>query len=124
MLGIGQDASAGRLRAAYARLVRTFHPDALRGPGLGDVEPQREAVCLRAGEAYEVLRNDEARAAFDNNLKLWRRRCRPLRLRRPHPFRLAASAGLPSAPAPPCSGERARRAGAPAEAGLLGRTGA
>jgi hypothetical protein len=74
VLAIGQGASADDVRAAYARLMRTFHPDALRGPGLADVEPQREAVCLRAGEAYEVLRNDETRAAYDNNLKLWRRK--------------------------------------------------
>jgi len=54
--------------------MRTFHPDAVRAPELADVEEERQAVCLRAGEAYEVLKDEQMRAAYDNNLKLWRRK--------------------------------------------------
>ena len=102
VLGIGQDASAADVRAAYARLMRTFHPDALRGPGLADVDEQREAVCLRAGDAYEVLRNEEARAAYDNNLKLWRRKVPAAPPAPPAPAPRSASTS-PAAPPPPPS---------------------
>jgi hypothetical protein len=112
VLGIGQDASAAAVRAAYARLMRTFHPDALRGPGLGDVDEQREAVCLRAGDAYEVLRNEEARAAYDNNLKLWRRKVPAAPPPPPAPAPRPASAS-PAAPPPPPS---ASAPGSPAAA--------
>jgi curved DNA-binding protein CbpA len=93
VLGIGQDAAEADVRAAYARLMRTYHPDALCSPELADVEPQRAAVCLRAGEAYEVLRNATARAAYDNNLKLWRRK-----VPTPPPPPATASAASPPTP--------------------------
>ena len=109
VLGIGQDASGAEVRGAYARLMRTFHPDALRGPGLDDVEAQREAVCLRAGEAYEVLRNDEARAAYDNNLKLWRRK-----VPAPPPLPPAPASAPPPAAVPSAASPSPSRASAPA----------
>ena len=112
VLGIGQDASGAEVRGAYARLMRTFHPDALRGPGLDDVEAQREAVCLRAGEAYEVLRNDEARAAYDNNLKLWRRKVPAPPPLPPAPASAPPPAAVSSAASP--SPSRASATAAPA----------
>jgi tetratricopeptide (TPR) repeat protein len=112
VLGVGQDAREADIRAAYARLMKTFHPDAARAPGLADVEEQRQAVCLRAGEAYDVLRHREARAAYDNNLKLWKRT-----VPAPPPPASGATAGSPSTPDTVTASAPSRSAAAAAPAG-------
>ncbi len=73
VLGVSPQAPDSEIRAAYARLMRTFHPDAARGPELHDVEVQRHEVCLRLGQAFEELKSPRLRAAYDDRLKLWRR---------------------------------------------------
>ena len=73
VLGVSSQASDSEIRVAYARLMRTFHPDAARGPELHDVEVQRHEVCLRLGQAFEELKSPRLRAAYDDRLKLWRR---------------------------------------------------
>ena len=69
LLGVSPRASAVELRAAYALLARTLHPDACRDPALADLNEQREAVFLRVCQAYETLRDPEARTVYERDFR-------------------------------------------------------
>ena len=58
IMGVGRDASADDIKRAYRRLARKFHPDVSK-------EKDAEARFKEVGEAYEVLRDPEKRAAYD-----------------------------------------------------------
>ncbi len=77
VLGIGREASDAEVRQAHARLVRALHPDACRDPQLADLQAQREAVFVRVGQAFEILRDSRSRAHYDNHLRLWKPRPTP-----------------------------------------------
>lgn len=57
-MGVGRDASADDIKRAYRRLARKYHPDVSK-------EKDAEARFKEVGEAYEVLRDPEKRAAYD-----------------------------------------------------------
>ena len=59
VLGVERDASPETIKRAYQRLARKFHPDV-------SSEPDAEARFKEVGEAYEVLRDKEKRATYDN----------------------------------------------------------
>jgi curved DNA-binding protein len=63
-LGVPRDASADDIKHAYRRLARKFHPDLNKGP-------EAEASFKELGEAYEVLKDPEKRAAYDDVGKRW-----------------------------------------------------
>jgi curved DNA-binding protein len=63
-LGVARDASADDIKHAYRRLARKFHPDLNKGP-------EAEAQFKEVGEAYEVLKDPEKRAAYDDVGKRW-----------------------------------------------------
>ena len=58
-LGVGPDATAAEIKAAYRRLARASHPD--RHPG--DMAAERR--FKRIARAYEVLADPRRRAAYD-----------------------------------------------------------
>ena len=58
IMGVGRDASADDIKRAYRRLARKYHPDVSK-------EKDAEARFKEIGEAYEVLRDPEKRAAYD-----------------------------------------------------------
>ena len=58
VMGLGRDASAEDIKRAYRRLARKYHPDVSK-------EPNAEERFKEVGEAYEVLRDPEKRAAYD-----------------------------------------------------------
>jgi curved DNA-binding protein len=58
VMGVGRDASADDIKRAYRRLARKFHPDVSK-------EPNAEERFKEIGEAYEVLRDPDKRAAYD-----------------------------------------------------------
>ena len=58
-LGVARDASADDLKKAYRKLAMQFHPD--RNPG----DKQAEARFKEINEAYDVLKDDQKRAAYD-----------------------------------------------------------
>ncbi len=58
IMGVARDASADDIKRAYRRLARKFHPDVSK-------EKDAEARFKEIGEAYEVLRDPEKRAAYD-----------------------------------------------------------
>src|SRR2546430_14981770 len=58
VLGVERAATADQIKAAYRRLARKFHPDVSK-------EPNAEARFKEMQEAYEVLKDPEKRAAYD-----------------------------------------------------------
>src|SRR4030042_719276 len=59
ILGVNRNASEDDLKSAYRKLALKFHPD--RNPG----DKQAEEQFKEAAEAYEVLRDREKRALYD-----------------------------------------------------------
>ncbi len=59
LLEVGRDADAAAVKSAYRKLAMKFHPD--RNPGDGEAEAKFKAI----GEAYEVLKDPQKRAAYD-----------------------------------------------------------
>lgn len=64
-LGVERDAAAEDIKRAYRRLARKYHPDVSK-------ESDAEARFKELGEAYEVLKNPEKRAAYDALGNQWK----------------------------------------------------
>jgi curved DNA-binding protein len=64
-LGIKRDASQDQVKQAYRRLARKFHPDVNKSASA-------EAKFKDIGEAYEVLKDPEKRAAYDKFGANWK----------------------------------------------------
>ena len=95
LLGVTPQVSAAELRAAYALLARALHPDACGDPALADLNDQREVVFFRVCQAYETLRDPQARTAYERDFR--RRRSGP-----PAPPLLVRAASVASrGPRPP-----------------------
>ncbi len=58
IMGVKRDASQDEIKRAYRKLARRYHPDVSK-------EPDAEARFKEMGEAYEVLKDPEKRAAYD-----------------------------------------------------------
>jgi molecular chaperone DnaJ len=58
-LGVAKDASGEDLKRAYRKLAMQFHPD--RNPG----DVQAEAKFKELNEAYDILKDDQKRGAYD-----------------------------------------------------------
>ena len=65
IMGVERDASADEIKRAYRKLARKYHPDV-------SSEPDAEARFQELQEAYEVLKDPEKRAAYDNLGREWR----------------------------------------------------
>jgi curved DNA-binding protein len=64
-LGVSRTASADDIKKAYRRLARKFHPDVSK-------EKDAEAKFKQVQEAYEVLKDPEKRAAYDQLGSNWK----------------------------------------------------
>jgi tetratricopeptide (TPR) repeat protein len=69
VLGVSTSAGDAQVKEAYFRLAKRFHPDTHHDPHLSDLRNKIEAVFIRLGLAYEVLRNAKARAGYEADLK-------------------------------------------------------
>jgi len=68
VLAVERSATEVQVKEAYFRLARRFHPDVHHGASLGDLRDKLEAVFIRLGEAYEVLRSQKTRSAYELRL--------------------------------------------------------
>jgi len=64
-LGLNRDASQDEIRKAYREMARKYHPDVSK-------EANAEARFKEVGEAYEVLKDAEKRAAYDKLGANWK----------------------------------------------------
>lgn len=65
VLGVERGASQDDVKRAYRRLARKYHPDVSK-------EPDAEARFKEVREAYEVLKDPEKRAAYDQFGENWK----------------------------------------------------
>jgi curved DNA-binding protein len=65
ILGVERGATQDEIKRAYRKQARSFHPDVNK-------EPDAEAKFKDAGEAYEVLKDPEKRAAYNELGANWK----------------------------------------------------
>jgi len=65
VMGVKRDATQDEIKRAYRKLARKYHPDVSK-------EADAEEKFKRLGEAYEVLKDPEKRAAYDQLGKNWK----------------------------------------------------
>jgi len=68
VLGIPRASSEAQVKEAYFQLARKYHPDTHHDPAMDDLGEKLEAVFIRLGQAYEVLRNPRTRASYESDL--------------------------------------------------------
>jgi len=64
-MGVARDATQDEIKRSYRKLARKYHPDVSK-------EADAEARFKEVGEAYEVLKDPEKRAAYDQLGKQWK----------------------------------------------------
>src|ERR1700730_8956888 len=65
ILGVARTATADEIKKSYRRLARKFHPDVSK-------EKDAEAKFKEVQESYEVLKDPEKRAAYDQLGSEWK----------------------------------------------------
>ena len=65
IMGVARDATQQEIKLAYRKLGRKYHPDVSK-------ETDAEAQFKLIGEAYEVLKDPEKRAAYDQLGREWK----------------------------------------------------
>jgi tetratricopeptide (TPR) repeat protein len=101
VLGLARSAREAEVKEAYFRLAKRFHPDVHHGDSLGDLRDDLEAVFIKLGEAYDVLRDPEKRRLYEE--RLGRSRPKPVVRAGGSPVAEPSAAG-PSAAGPSAAG--------------------
>ncbi len=65
IMGVKRDATQDEIKRAYRKLARKYHPDVSK-------EPDAEVRFKEMGEAYEVLKDPEKRAAYNELGANWK----------------------------------------------------
>jgi len=65
IMGVKKDATQDEIKRAYRKLARKYHPDVSK-------EANAEKQFKEVGEAYEVLKDPEKRAAYDQLGSQWK----------------------------------------------------
>ena len=65
IMGLERSANQDEIKRAYRKLARKYHPDV-------STQADAEARFKEVGEAYEVLKDPEKRAAYDQLGRQWK----------------------------------------------------
>jgi DnaJ-domain-containing protein 1 len=68
VLGVEKAADEGKVRRAYYKLAKHFHPDRYHKPGFEDILPDIERMFAQTTEAYNTLTEERSRAEYDRHL--------------------------------------------------------
>ena len=68
LLGIDRRADAKQIKKAYFESSRLYHPDTYFRKNLGSYKARIDAIFKAIGKAYDVLSNEQKRAAYDATL--------------------------------------------------------
>jgi curved DNA-binding protein CbpA len=68
MLQVDRRAEPKEIKRAYFKVSRVFHPDSFFRKNLGSYKQKIEAIFKRISQAYEVLGNEQKRAAYEKTL--------------------------------------------------------
>lgn len=107
ILGIEPGANDAQVKEAYFRLAKRFHPDTHHDPALADLRDQLEAVFIRLGAAYDVLRNPRTRAGHGAELAARAPRVTVLPAQAPTPQVAPEPEPPPATPSDPAQDARA-----------------
>ena len=107
VLGIEPGANDAQVKEAYFRLAKRFHPDTHHDPTLADLRDQLEAVFIRLGAAYDVLRNPRTRAGHEAELATRAPRVTVLPAQAPRPQVAPEPEPPPATPLDPAQDARA-----------------
>nr|CAD2207365.1 unnamed protein product [Meloidogyne enterolobii] len=80
-LDVSQNASKEEIKKAYKKLMLKYHPDKTGN------DPEALEIAQKINEAYDILKDDEARKNHDNELRSF------------YGFSNATSSGSPKSPA-------------------------
>ncbi len=69
VLGMKHDAQGAQIKLAYFQLAKSYHPDAVPGDAPADVRKLCADVFAKVSEAWSVLGDDSARAAYAEKLR-------------------------------------------------------
>lgn len=69
LLGIERGAEKKDIKRAYFERSKEWHPDRFRKPNLGSFGPLISKIYTAVRAAYEVLHDDEKRAAYDTEIR-------------------------------------------------------
>lgn len=69
VLGVTRSATPDEIKKAYYSLAKKFHPDRYHRSLEVDIRSKLETIFAKVSEAYEVLKNSEAREKYDQKIK-------------------------------------------------------
>lgn len=68
-LGVPEGATEQEIKQGFFQKAKKFHPDQYRDPGFADLADRIEALFMRVGGAYEVLRDPQSRQSYEAVLR-------------------------------------------------------
>lgn len=69
VLGVRRSASSGEIKRAYYSLAKRFHPDKFRQHADTQLHARVESAFADIAQAYDTLKDEQQRAAYDQSLK-------------------------------------------------------
>ncbi len=104
VLGVGRDATAAEIKAAFYRQAKRYHPDVHHDPALVDLGSKLEDIFGRVVEAHKVLADPDARGRYRSALE--RLETAPAPIAGPgsssgFQYRIVVKEGTPGSIAPP-----------------------
>src|SRR5262249_6611720 len=111
ILGIAENANDQQVKEAYSRIAKRFPRDVHQDSELEDMKEHLEAVFMRLGSAYEVLRNPLSRSNYASTVS--RRRALEAGMNVVRPVATPGPAQGPTQPPGPVLPPAVRRPAAP-----------